>query len=160
MAAWFDSFVFDLTQLVVLLVEAFIAKRIYNAVKGRIHYQKQLAQIRLIASVIQPPQIRAQSPNTTTRKGSGKAEHQIAPLLMLRDQIPTTPHPLWDHIATCTSITSVFVVVFLMVSFFLRPITNQWALSLVPICLPLIFVPLPYLLRMNSPSTFSSLFLG
>lgn len=76
---------------------------------------------------------------------------------MLREQLPIISSVAWERLATATVLASVFVLTYGGVGILLRPFANGATLNILPLCLPLAIVPLPYLLRMRPHTTLTLL---
>ncbi len=159
MINWIDLWLFEIIRWIVFLGEVYIAKRMYHIINAKTQFRKRVNQLRLLAAPVSTSQ--SPQPNTlSSSTGSQKPDSlHTATLLLLRDILPSQQRNQWRVIATGTFIGSIFTVVFLATNYLFHPIVNQWTLSLLPLCLPLVVISLPYLLDMKPPRTLL-LFLG
>ncbi len=142
-----DILLLEIVQLGILLGEVYVAKRVYHAIQGKAEFRKWLVQLRLMSAAFPSPEPHQPQPET------GEATPQrMATWMLLQGRTPQPPRALWRKLAKTTYLASVFTAIYLAVNFLLHPIVNSWALSLIPLCLPLIIIPVPYLLDIE-PST-------
>lgn len=153
MINWIDLLVFEIIRWIVFCSEVYLAKRVYHIIQSKTQFRKRVAQLRLLTTPVSAS--RFPPPNTlSVTAGPQKTESlHIATLLMLREALPSPQGNQWRGIATGTFVVSIFAVVFLMMNYLFRPIVNQLTLSLLPLWIPLVVLPLPYLLEMKPPRT-------
>lgn len=72
---------------------------------------------------------------------------------MFREQLPAIPNVAWERLAIVMVVASVFVLAFSAMNVLLLPFANRAVLSLLPLCLPLAIIPLPYLLSVKPRAT-------
>jgi hypothetical protein len=148
MATIIDILLIEIVQLAILIIEGLIAKQVYHAIQRREEFRKWLVQLKLMSTTF-PNQ---ESPTSATSVTGASPSQQMATWLLLQGRTPRPPRILWRKLASATYIASVFTAMFLAVNYLLRPIVNSWALSLVPLCIPVIVMPIPFLLEVK-PST-------
>ncbi len=150
-----DILLLEIVQLGILLGEAFIAKQVYHAIQGKAEFRKWLVQLRLMTSSF-PSQELFQSQQAS----DAAAPQRMATWMMLQGQAPRPPRIFWRKFATAAYLVNVFTAVHLVMSFILHPIVNSWTPSLLPLCLPLIVIPIPFLLDIEPQSALLILITG
>jgi len=146
-----DILLLHVARWVLLLVEVLLARRIYRAVRNQSLLRRRLAKLSSIATAILRPSNVSGSPEP--QPPTRGLQLEAASILLLGELLPSPPRILWRRLAEAVQVVAVFVVVFLGASYLMRPSTGQWALFLLPPILPLVFLPLPYLLSLEpSPS--------
>ncbi len=150
-----DILLLDIVQLGILISEAFVAKQVYHAIKGKAEFRKWIVQLRLMSSAFQSDGQHQSLPT------NGVASPQrMATWMMLQGQSPRPPRILWRKFATAAYLVNVFAAVYLAMNYLMHPIVNSWALGLLPLCLPLIVIPLPFLLDLEPSSALLILIAG
>jgi hypothetical protein len=150
-----DVLLLEIVQLGILLGEVYIAKRVYHAIQGKAEFRKWLVQLRLMSTAFTSQEQQHSLPDV-----EGTTPQRMAAWMMLQGRTPHPPRILWRKIAKATYLASVFIAIYLAVNFLLHPIVNSWALGLIPLCLPLIITPVPYLLDIEPSSALIILIAG
>ncbi len=150
-----DILLLEIVQWGILLGEALIAKQVYHAIQGKTEFRKWLVQLRLMSTAF-PSQGQHQSPLAT----GVAAPQRMATWMMLQGRTPHPPRILWRKLATGAYLVSVFAAIYLAVNYLLHPIVNAYFLSLLPLCLPLIIIPIPFLLDVEPSSALLILIAG
>jgi hypothetical protein len=138
---------------ILLLLEGYLAKRVYAAARHRKLLHQKTALLRLLAGSLR------QSPPGTHASDSAGQEVSHNPLetlpllLLLHEQLPVIPNVTWERLARATVVASVFALTYLGMGILLRPFVSRAALNVLPLCLPLTIIPLSYLLRMKPRPT-------
>ena len=152
MTIWIDLLI-SFSPWIVLLGEVYLGKRVYDATRRRSVLHQKMAQLRLLVSSLRQSPQRARTSNSGSQGTSHTPPQDLALLLMVREQLPATPSVTWDRLATVTVVASVFMLVYLGMSVLLRPFANRALLAVLPLCLPLAVIPLPYLFSMKPSAT-------
>jgi hypothetical protein len=156
----FNSWVFGILRWIIFFCEAYLAKRVYQAIKTKFQFRKRVAQLRLLNATI-PASVSPSPPTLSTDVDSQLTNPlHVATLLMLREALPSAQKNQLRHLTTGTFLAGVFAVVFLVLNYLFHPIVNRWALSLLPLWFPLLVLPLPYLLEMKPSRTLLLLLSG
>ena len=154
MTSIIDILLLDIVQLGILLGEVYIAKQVYHAIQGKTEFRKWLVQLRLMSTAF-PGQEQHSSSATTAAE-----PQRMATWMMLQGRTPRPPRAIWRKIATAVYLVNVFIAVYLVVNFLLHPILYSWMIGLLPLFLPLIAVPIPYLLDIEPTSALLMLIAG
>ncbi len=149
MASWIDLWFFEIIRWIVFLIEVYLAKRVYHFAQSKIQFSKRIAQLRLLNSQVPESPSHSQNNQYNTAGNLKSQSRQITTLMILRDAFPSPHGGQWRGIATGTFVASIFAAVFLMMNYLFHPIVNQWVPGFLPLLLPLIVLPLPYLLEMK-----------
>jgi hypothetical protein len=152
MATWIDLLI-SFSPWILLLGEVYLGKRVYDATRRRSLLHQRLAQLRLLTSSHRPSPQRTHASNSASQGASHAPPENLALLLMFREQLPAMPSVTWDRLATVIVVASVFVLAYLGMSVLLRPFANRALLGVLPLCLPLAAIPLPYLFSMKPRAT-------
>lgn len=152
MTIWIDLLI-SFSPWILLLGEVYLGKRVYDATRHRSVLHQKMAQLRLLASSLRQSQQNAHALDSASQGGPHTSPENLALLLMFREQLPTMPSVTWDRLATVTVVASVFALAYLGMSVLLRPFANRALLGVLPLCLPLATIPLPYLFSMKPRAT-------
>jgi hypothetical protein len=141
-----ELLIFDLVRWIILFIEAYAAKHIYNIMKHRYQFQRQLLQIRLMFDYLQTENTSvSDSSSTPTIFGTSPAAHTTRQVLGQTLLSPSLR--FWHHLALSIWIGNIYCTSVITINFLLHPITGYWVLSFLPLFIPLLFLPLPYLLN-------------
>jgi hypothetical protein len=152
MAIWIDLLI-GFSPWIFLLGEVYLGKRVYDATRRRSLLRQKMAQLRLLASSLRQSPQRTHASSSASQGASRSPPENLALLLMFREQLPAMPSVAWDRLATATVVGSVFVLACLGMSVLLRPFAYRELLDVLPLCLPLAAIPLPYLFSMKPRAT-------
>jgi hypothetical protein len=157
MPSWFSSLA--IVILFVFFIEILIARRVYRSARknNRLKSTPQ-TQIFVISQPSNPQQGPLQH-NTINGRPISPPPQTIPQFIFAQPQKGLLK-TLWTRFAIVTCVGSVFLIIFLIISYLLRPFTNVWGLYLLPILLPLPFLALPSLLQSKTYSTFCFLMCG
>jgi len=152
MTIWIDLLI-GFSPWIFLLGEVYLGKRVYDATRHRLVLHQKMVQLRLLASSLRQSSQNTHALDSASQVAPHTSPENLALLLMFREQLPAMPSVNWDPLATVTVVASVFVLAYLGMSILLRPFAYRALLDVLPLCLPLAIIPLPYLLRMKPRAT-------
>lgn len=138
---------------ILLLGEVYLGKRVYDATRRRFLLHQKMMQLRLLTSSLRQSRQRARISDSASYETSDVPSENRALLLMFREQLPAIPNVAWERLAIVMVVASVFVLAFSAMNVLLLPFANRAVLSLLPLCLPLAIIPLPYLLSVKPRAT-------
>jgi hypothetical protein len=156
LTTWIDLLL-SLAPWILLLSEIYLAKRVYGTTRRRTLLHQKMAQLRLHAGALNQSRSGTRTSDPTGQHLPNTPSENPTLLLMLREQLPIISSVAWERLATAAVLASVFVLTYGGVGILLRPFANGARLNILPLCLPLAIVPLPYLLRMRPHTTLTLL---
>ncbi len=150
--------IFDSVRWIILFIEAYAAKRIYHASKSHYHFQRQLLQIRLMYDYLQTEHAKLSDSLSTSPSLSKTSPAAYSTQQVIGQALHSSSPNYWRHLASSVWIGSIYCTSLIVLTFLMHPFTGYWITSFLPLFLPLLFLPLPYLL--NRPPLPTLLILG
>jgi hypothetical protein len=148
-------FWFTITVQITFLVEIIIAIRLYR--RQRAHSKSRSLQNQSVPVLFSPPPLSMHPAPEKEAKTSQLLYITHLPLTQLHP--PSNQHS-WIRIKKSLLLGAVFLITFIIIHHLLRPFTYPWALSIIPVLVPLPFLVLPSLYDLKSLGTLSCLLIG